>query len=490
MDYLPDSIKQKVEELNDPFYNDKKFNEMLKIVENRKETEAISYKIRALWKLRRNEEAIALKGILSETNDQELKNIIKYNLIRALINDSREKEALEMIESLKKAPKSKLESVELVYICERLLYTKFNHIDLVISTILKHIDFVKKTYQGKERDEKLRLFYNQLGIHYANVGKYISSEKCFRNTVEIAEKYQENQVLHYNNLGQILLSNNNNSEGIEYLEKAIELSNNKGLRSYDSEINLMTFNHDTNREVDIEKVIQLLSDIENDTELKKFVQERLQVEVIELIVKILNRNERQKGMEYIERLNQIQMVTPYYSPNYNLLLAQYHYHGRRAKDKLKAQDLFSEILANKSINFEIFIQAAYNQLDLLIDEYKQYGEAEVRKEIYQIMGDIEKKSLEGNKIKANLRFLIVKAHLEEIEGDFKAVQLLYDKAEELIQNNEINFMLDEVITLRNEFNTRIETQYNQINQNKSIFTRVEESKIKNYLKKALEQTSY
>jgi predicted amidohydrolase len=101
---------------------------------------------------------------------------------------------------------------------------------------------------------------------------------------------------------------------------------------------------------------------------------------------------------------------------------------RRSKDKIKAQEIFQDILDEKfDYEFEFVIQI--NLCELLLDELKLYGEEEVIQEIQSLLTRISNIALNQRSITSLITLYTLQAKLALIEGDMNYSKNLLSRAE-------------------------------------------------------------
>ncbi|MHA1989615.1 MAG: nitrilase-related carbon-nitrogen hydrolase [Candidatus Hodarchaeales archaeon] len=135
----------------------------------------------------------------------------------------------------------------------------------------------------------------------------------------------------------------------------------------------------------------------------------------------------------------------------------------RSTDKIKAQQIFQDILDEKfDYEFEFVIQI--NLCELLLDELKLYGEQEVIQEIQSLLARISNIALKQRSITSLVTLYSLQAKLALIEGDVEHSNSLLNRAETIAIKKGFNL-------LSLKIRKQIEELSDQLNEWKALLAR-------------------
>ena len=170
----------------------------------------------------------------------------------------------------------------------------------------------------------------------------------------------------------------------------------------------------------------------------------------------------------------------------NALLLKQH---NRIRFKMQAQEILTGIVNNSSYSIydDIIIYAIPALCDLLLDELKTYGEAEVLAETKDLIKKFTIFTTENHLYPLVIEALILDSKLSLIEGEITKAGEILDKALIITKEKQLIFLQSMVIQEKQELEANLDTWNNLVEQNASMYERINQSKFQNYLKKAQAQ---
>ncbi|MHA1947537.1 MAG: tetratricopeptide repeat protein [Candidatus Hodarchaeales archaeon] len=153
------------------------------------------------------------------------------------------------------------------------------------------------------------------------------------------------------------------------------------------------------------------------------------------------------------------------------------------KEKVKAQELFKELLTNKSLFFDLKVIATLNYCEILIEELKLYGAPEVLKQVKSLITELYETATSKQSPQLMVQSLLLKTKLLLVEGN------LQDTEKVLLQAREKAAEIG-LTQLENKINHEIDTFHEELSKwtvlvkQASLIDRLEEVQIKKYIRDA------
>lgn len=211
------------------------------------------------------------------------------------------------------------------------------------------------------------------------------------------------------------------------------------------------------------------------------------------VLTYLDMHDLQSAKNYLDQLEELIKInsTENNNINYQLALALYYKAHNRVKDKFQAQQLLEKILDREEISYDIQkttydIQktAIVNLIELLVDEYRLYKDEDVRKNIESLITTLSVTARKNHEFPLLIKILVLKAKIALAQGDGIASQNLLQEAKDICKVQQLNSMQSYLEKEETLLDTMITDSISFSKQNESIFQKIEELNINDYLSKA------
>jgi len=178
----------------------------------------------------------------------------------------------------------------------------------------------------------------------------------------------------------------------------------------------------------------------------------------------------------------------------NALLLKQH---TRIRFKIQAQEILTGIVKDSNYSLRIlhqpymlhqpYVNATPALCDLLLDELKLYGDTEVLTEIKDLIKQFNHFATANHLNPVVIEALILESKLSLIEGNIAKAGKLLDEALTITKEKKLKFSQHKVIEEKKELEANLDTWNSMVEQNASMYERINQSKLQNYLKKAQAQ---
>ena len=157
--------------------------------------------------------------------------------------------------------------------------------------------------------------------------------------------------------------------------------------------------------------------------------------------------------------------------------------------KMQAQEILTDIVKDSSHGpiTDNMIYAIPVLCDLLLDELKTYGETEVLTETKDLIKLFKSFAMDNNLYPFVIEALILDSKLSLIEGEINQAGEILDDAFKITQEKNLIFLQNKVELEKQELESNLVTWNSLVEQNASMYDRINQSKLQNYLKKAQAQ---
>ncbi len=204
-----------------------------------------------------------------------------------------------------------------------------------------------------------------------------------------------------------------------------------------------------------------------------------------MITVLINNNALEDAKSHLNRMLQLEkesnnrMISQYSQLAKGLILKQ----SPRIKEKVKAQELLKNLLADENLFFELKVTAMLSYCETLIEELKLYGAPEVLYQIKSLMAELHENAHKEQNPLLMVQSLLLQAKLLLVEGNLQETEKLLLQAKE--KATEIG-----LTQLENEITREIQNFHDEINKwtvlmkQASLIERLEEVQIKEYIQDA------
>lgn len=146
-----------------------------------------------------------------------------------------------------------------------------------------------------------------------------------------------------------------------------------------------------------------------------------------LVLNSIEMNAKDQAKDYLQQLQQMDESTKTDVINFRSRLAKAIFlkSSPRAKHKIEAQSIFEKIIGEEIFNFAYTVLAMLNLCELLLDEAKLYGEAEVLEEVSRISEKIHQIAQNQNSYPLIIQTLLLRSKFAILQNSpIKADKLL------------------------------------------------------------------
>ncbi len=154
----------------------------------------------------------------------------------------------------------------------------------------------------------------------------------------------------------------------------------------------------------------------------------------------------------------------------------------RLRDKVKAQELFQEVVEDEIISMELTVSAMLNLCELLLDELKAYGEITVLQEVNALVTKIQNLTQQQHSFSLLVDTLILQAKLAMIEGDLTKAMDYLDQATTTAEDKNLGLLLQKVSTEKQSLEEQYEKWQQIFQSNAPLQVRMDQARVENYLK--------
>jgi tetratricopeptide (TPR) repeat protein len=203
-----------------------------------------------------------------------------------------------------------------------------------------------------------------------------------------------------------------------------------------------------------------------------------------LIIVELQRD-RDRAKQYLDELEKIEKskLNPRVTIQFKLSSALYYKSSKRNKDKVRSELLLTEVI-NSDIRSDYNINAIPHLIELLLIEFKAYGEEEVLEEIYKYIEIMDESAKENSLYPQIIKSQVIKSQLKVIEGKFDEAEKILENSKQLAKEKNLKVVHQEVVDAQNNMVNELREMKILIQKNASIVQRLEKSSILAYIKNA------
>ncbi len=156
----------------------------------------------------------------------------------------------------------------------------------------------------------------------------------------------------------------------------------------------------------------------------------------------------------------------------------------RMKDKLKAQEIYLQIVEEDIIDHELTIIAMLSLCELLINEFKAFGETEVLQEIKNYIHKLYALAKEQNSLPLIIDTLILQARFAMIDGNLSIALSFLENAEETAEKKELGQFIEKVSYEKQQLEEQYDIWQELIHSNTPFQIRLEQARLSEYIKAA------
>ncbi|MDH5402916.1 MAG: tetratricopeptide repeat protein [Candidatus Heimdallarchaeota archaeon] len=155
--------------------------------------------------------------------------------------------------------------------------------------------------------------------------------------------------------------------------------------------------------------------------------------------------------------------------------------GKRAKDKIQAQQILEELVNDDVIIGEVTIFAMIHLCELVIDELKHYGEEEVLREAITLIGRINKIAEEQGSYILIIESALLKSKLILLEGNYEECDNILIQALSLAEEKQLPLLVDKINMEIGSINNEIFKMEELLEKGRTIQERINNLRIDEYI---------
>ncbi|MFQ5980583.1 MAG: tetratricopeptide repeat protein [Candidatus Heimdallarchaeota archaeon] len=187
----------------------------------------------------------------------------------------------------------------------------------------------------------------------------------------------------------------------------------------------------------------------------------------------INEHEDHKGLSQVSRVAQALVLKA--SP--------------RIRDKARAQELLQQLIEEEMVHFLYTKLAMLNLCELLLDELKAYGEADVLQEAKSLVDTLYGLAQAQHSHSLAANSLILQAKFAMIEGDLIAAAQYLEQARVTAEENSLGRLAEKVTAEKQDMEAQYDTWRDLIQRNASFEERLEQARLTDYVKAAKQVVS-
>jgi tetratricopeptide (TPR) repeat protein len=158
-----------------------------------------------------------------------------------------------------------------------------------------------------------------------------------------------------------------------------------------------------------------------------------------------------------------------------------HKNKKRSKHKTIAQNLFEEIIHEDIKRPDISIEARLHLSELLLDEWRYYGEDEVLIHVNELIASIYEIAQELERIPLLIDVLLLRSKFTFLRMDLDLSLKLLEQARLLAEENQLDFKIPQIQKIEEEFQIEVEAASVLSRKGYKIQERLDKSRIIEYI---------
>jgi tetratricopeptide (TPR) repeat protein len=203
-----------------------------------------------------------------------------------------------------------------------------------------------------------------------------------------------------------------------------------------------------------------------------------------LISVSIDNSSDEQAQEYLQRLEQIhdqeenKLIRQAYRVAQGLVLKA----SSRIRDKVRAQEVLQQVAEEEVVDSFLTEMAMVNLCELLLDELKTYGEADVLQAAKTLVHKLYELAQDRHSFSLVINALILQAKLALVGGDPATATQLLEQAKLTAEENNLELLTAKVLRERQFLQAQYETWEQLIQRNAPFHERMEHARVADYLK--------
>jgi tetratricopeptide (TPR) repeat protein len=302
------------------------------------------------------------------------------------------------------------------------------------------------------RDSKRVYPYNMLGNTFRDKGELERALKCYKKSLTLTEALIDAGFIHlkffttiiFNNIGRTYFQQGKLDQARDFFERSYTLQKSSG----------------------------------NDHEISRTLFELLRVEL-----SLQNESRVNQLLLDLEEIN-TRTKSSFINLLYRLSQALILKHGKRVKEKAKAQQIFEDIVSEKIFDYIYTVFAINHLCDLLLDELKTYGEQDVFDEVKELIQKLSEIGQEQSSFSVLVNALVLQSKLSLLEGNLSLATQLLEQALRTAEEKGLILLQENVKKEQTILESQIEEWQSLVERNASMYERINQARLQEYLNEA------
>ena len=326
---------------------------------------------------------------------------------------------------------------------------------------------------------------NNLGLLYYNIGEYNRSLEHLMASVEneVILGNQKGLAITYSNIADVHRAVGEYDLALKFMNMALETHQKYPLSAHyealiyknlakiyrlkgDSETAHSCIQHSLNLELPLENRYRLMETLYLMIIIDLERGERAEAELLLRTMKELGPFEKNTAISFFYRIAEASVVM---SEN-------------RLRSKLKAQEMFEEILKDDPRNYDLYIHTVLSLVELLFLELQSYDNPELMNQVKLIVQQIETIANSQNSTPLQVEALLLKSQVSLVELKMNETFEILDKVKEICLENDFNMLYNKAEGIQKNLEEEIDKWNNLSHSNAPLFKRISESNIMDYLR--------
>ncbi|MHA2364218.1 MAG: tetratricopeptide repeat protein [Candidatus Hodarchaeales archaeon] len=349
------------------------------------------------------------------------------------------------------------------------------------------LDFYSKSltlFEEIGNPQPIAASLNNLGLIYWNKGELETALDYYQQSLTFLEKIGDFQpiAISLNNIGQVYLYKGKLDTALDYFHRSLAIREKIGnLQDIALSLNnigqIYHFKGKLETAFDFySKSLAINEELGNNLNTAETVFNMIQLS--------LDQEKQAQTLKYLTQLEEIdkQMSDKRINLKYRLAKALQLKQSRRIKNKIKAQELLAEIVAEEVIDFSITSLAMIHFAMLLITEFKTYGEHEVMEEVKSIIYNLYTLAKSQQSHFLIIHVLILRSKFAMIAKDLDRAFKYLDQALLTAKESKLSVLQNKVETEKIKLKDQLDQWKVLLNKKSPFQEMIDQAEMTSYLK--------
>ncbi|MFX1511263.1 MAG: tetratricopeptide repeat protein [Promethearchaeota archaeon] len=339
--------------------------------------------------------------------------------------------------------------------------------------------------------ELLALVLHNTGAHYPGKGDLDRGLKLLERSLSIF-KAQGNKFYIAGSLAQIAeiyRRKGDLTQALEHIERSLTLHKEIGNKFYIAR-SLQRIGDIYRQKNDLDRALEY---VEHSMTLHKEVGNNLSVanNLFSLISIAIDKTAFEKAQQYLQQLQEInnQEKNRDIDQRYRLAEALMLKTSSRARHRVKAEELLTQVVEEEVIDHEITVIALLNLCEILLDELKAYGEAVVFQEAKAMANKIYTLAQNKHSFSVIVNALILQAKFAMVDGNFSMAINFLEQAESTAVAKGLRLLVTKVSVEKQHLEDQYDSWQTLIQDNAPFRAKLEQARLEDYIKEAKKRIS-